>query len=244
MDLGWALNPQWGDGPFVYLYSYNNGAGQQITYTSSGQLQSVQNPGQYLYNDGGFLAIGPVGDIFAITTSGSGYTIQDKTAGGLYVQTASAIGPFNKLSLSSAATVWTFHALATGGGGSLATGKSYNFQDASSNTMDVGWALNPQWGAGPFVYLYSYNNGSGQQITYTASGQLQPVQSPGQYFYDDGGALAVGPSGDRFSIVPSGNGYTIYDNTVNLYVNTSGKISPPNKLMLSTTPTVWTAMLQ
>jgi Abnormal spindle-like microcephaly-assoc'd, ASPM-SPD-2-Hydin len=244
MDLGWALNPQWGVGPFVYLYTSNSGASQQITYTSSGQLQSVQSPGQYLYNDGGFLAIGPAGDTFAITTSGNGYTIQDKTAGGLYIQTAGAIGPPNKLALSSTAAVWTFSPLSTGSSNSLATGKSYNFEDGSSNTMDLGWALNPQWGDGPFVYLYSYNNGSSQQITYTASGQLQSVQSPGQYLYDDGGSLAIGPSGDRFSIVPSGNGYTIYDNTVNLYVNTSGKISPPNKLMLSTTPTVWTAMLQ
>ncbi|HEY1947882.1 MAG TPA: choice-of-anchor D domain-containing protein [Bryobacteraceae bacterium] len=242
MDLGWALNPQWGDGPFVYLYSYNNGASQQITYTSSGQLQSVQSPGQYLYNDGGFLAIGPVGDTFTINTSGNGYTIQDKTAGGLYVQTASAIGPFNKLSLSSTATVWMFSPLATGSSPtSLATGKSYNFQDASSNTMDLGWALNPQWGDGTFVYLYSYNNGASQQITYTAAGQLESVQSPGQYLYNNGGALAIGLSGDRFLIVASGNGYTIYDSTVSLYVNTPGQILPPNKLTLSAAPTVWTA---
>jgi hypothetical protein len=243
MDLGWALNPQWGDGPFVYLYSYNGGASQQITYTSSGQLQSVQNPGQYFYNDGGVLAIGPVGDTFSITTSANGYTIQDKTAGGLYVHTASAIDPPNKLSLSSTATVWSFPAVSTGGG-SLATGKSYSFQDGSSNTMDLGWALNPQWGDGPFVYLYSSNNGASQNITYTASGQLESVQSPSQYFYNDGGALAVGPSGDHFSIVPSGNGYTIYDSTVKLYVNTPGKVAPPNQLTLSATPTVWTAILQ
>jgi hypothetical protein len=243
IDVGWALNPQWRDGPFIYLYSYNSGASQQIAYTSSGQLQSVQSPGQYFYNDGGMLAIGPVGDTFSVSTSGNGYTIQDKTAGGLYVQTASAIGPPNKLSLSSTATVWSFPVVSTGSG-SLATGKSYSFQDASSNTMDLGWALNPQWGDGPFVYLYSYNGGASQKLTYTASGQLQSAQSPGQYFYNDGGALAIGPSGDHFSIIPSGNGYTIYDSTVNLYVNTPGKISPPNRLTLSPTPTIWTAMLQ
>ena len=83
-----------------------------------------------------------------------------------------------------------------------------------------------------------------QHNTYTVAGQLQSVQSPGQYLYDDGGALAIGPSGDHFSIVPSGSGYTIYDSTVNLYVNTPGQISPPNKLTLSAAPTVWTATAQ
>jgi hypothetical protein len=245
MDLGWALNPQWGNnGPYVYLFSYNSGSSQQITYTSSGQLQSVASPGQYFYNDGGALAIGPAGDTFSITASGNGYTIQDKTAGGLYVNTASAIDPPNKLSLSSTPTVWMFPAVSTGGG-SLATGKSYNFQDGFGNTMDLGWALHPEWGNnGPFVYLYSYNNNPSQQITYTTSGQLQSVANPGQYFYNDGGALALGPGGDTFLIVPSGKGYTIYDSTVNLYVNTPGKIAPPNQLKLSSTPTVWTAMLQ
>jgi hypothetical protein len=111
--------------------------------------------------------------------------------------------------------------------------------------MDLGWALHPEWGNnGLFVYLYSCNNNPSQQITYTTSGQLQSVANPGQYFYNDGGALALGPGGDTFLIVPSGKGYTIYDSTVNLYVNTPGKIAPPNQLKLSSTPTVWTAMLQ
>ena len=110
--------------------------------------------------------------------------------------------------------------------------------------MDLGWALNPQWGDGPYVYLYSYNNSPTQQITFTASGQLQSGESSGQYLYSDGGVLALGSGGDSFSINSSGKGYTIYDSTVNLYVNTPDKTGPPNKLSLSSTPTVWTATLQ
>jgi hypothetical protein len=246
MDLGWALNPQWGDGSDVYLYSYNNGPTQQINYTSGGQLQSAQNTSDYLYDKGGVLALGASGDTFSITSSGNGYTIQDKTAGGLYVNSASAIDPPNVLPLSSTPTVWMFPAVSgsTGGGGSLATGKPYTFQDGNGYTMDLGWALNPQWGDGAYVYLYSYNDNSGQQLTYTASGQLQSVENSGKYVYDDGGFLTVGSSGDTFTITSSGGGYTVYDNTVGLYENSPGKISPPNKLALSSTPTVWTATLQ
>lgn len=245
MDLGWALNPQWGDAPYIYLYNYSNDSDQQIVFTSSGHLQSSASPGQSLYADAGYLALGSNGDTFSITSSGNGYTIQDKTAGGLYVNTATAIDPPNKLPLSSTPTVWMFSAVSTGGGTApLGTGKSYKFQDGYGNAMDLGWALNPQWGDGPYVFLYSSNSSSSQKITYTTAQQLQSVPSPGQYLYDDGGVLALGTTGDTFSITSSGSGYTIYDNTVNLYVNSPGKTGPPNKLTLSSSPAVWTATAQ
>jgi hypothetical protein len=245
MDLGWAMNPQWGDGPYVYLYTFNNGASQQITYTSGGKLQS-NNTADYLYDDGGALAVGSSGDIFSITSSGTGSTIQDTSASGLYVNNTSAIDPPNKLTLSATPTVWMFPIVSGGGGSptSLATGKPYNFQDGSGNTMDLGWAQNPQWGYGNFVYLYSYNNGSSQQIIYTAAGKLQSVSSTTENLYDSGGDLALGSTGDTFTINSSGSGYTIFDTTVGLYVNSPGKTDPPNKLVLSSTPTVWKATLQ
>jgi hypothetical protein len=246
MDTGWALHPQWGDGPYIYLYNYNNGSSQQITYTSAGKLQSVANTADYLLDNGGFLALGSSGDTFSITSSGSGYTIKDTSAGGLYANTASTIDPPNKLPLSSTPTVWMFPVVSGGGGGGtyLATGNPYTFQDGSGNTMDLGWAQNPQWGDGNFVYLFSYNNGSSQQIIYTAGGKLQSVSSTAENLYDSGGDLAVGSTGDTFTINSSGSGYTILDSTVGLYVNSPGKTGPPNKLVLSSTPTVWTAKLQ
>jgi hypothetical protein len=241
MDLGWALNPQWGDGSYVYLYNYNGQPSQQITFTSAGKLQSESNPGEYFYDLGGAPALGATGDTFSIVTNGNGYTIQDKSAGNLYVNSASAIDPPNKLSLSTTPTVWMFTAVGgSGGGGStLSTGKPYTFQDGFSNTMDLGWALNPGWGDGPYVYLYSYNDNIDQQINYTASNQLQSVANPGEYLYNDGGALALGSSGDTFTITSSGSGYTVYDSTAGLFVNTPGKTLPPNKLTLSSSPTVW-----
>jgi hypothetical protein len=139
-----------------------------------------------------------------------------------------------------------FPVVSGGGGGPtpLATGNPYTFQDGSGNTMDLGWAQNPQWGDGNFVYLFTYNNGSSQQIIYTAAGKLQSVSSTAENLYDSGGDLAVGATGDTFTINSSGSGYTIFDSTVGLYVNSPGKIEPPNKLVLSSTPTVWTAKLQ
>ena len=244
MDAGWALHPQWGDGNYIYLYKYNNGSSQQFTFTSAGKLQSVANTADYLYDNGGFLALGSSGDTFSITSSGNGYTIKDTSAGGLYVNTAGSISPPNKLTLSSTPTIWMFPVVSGGGGGtSLATGHAYTFQDGSGNTMDLGWAQHPQWGNGNFVYLYHYNDGSSQQIIYTAAGQLQSVSSTAENLYDSGGDLAVGPTGDTFAINSSGSGYTILDTTVGLYVNSPGKTSPPNKLVLSSTPTVWTAKL-
>ena len=146
------MHPQWGDGPYVYLYNYNNGSSQQITYTSAGKLQSVANTADYLYNDGGSLALGSSGDTFSITSSGTGYTIQDTSAGGLYVNNTGAIDPPNKLTLSTTPTVWMFPVVSGGGGGGtpLATGNPYTFQDGSGYTMDLGWAQNPQWGDGQF----------------------------------------------------------------------------------------------
>jgi hypothetical protein len=245
MDLGWALNPQWGNnGPYVYLFNYNNGSSQQITFTSSGQLQSVQNPGEFFYNNGNALAIrSSGGDTFSVTASGIGYTIRDTSAGGLYVNTASAIDPPNKLALSSTPTVWMFSALSTGGGGGLPSGK-YNFQDGFGNTIDLGWGLHPEWGFGTYVYLYSYNNGTSQQIVFTSSGQLQSVANTSQFVTNSGGFLSLGTTGDVFTITASGSGYTIFDKTEGLYVNTPGKIDPPNKLALSSTPTVWMAKPQ
>jgi hypothetical protein len=245
MDLGWAMHPQWGDGPFVYLYTYNNGPSQQISYTSGGKLQSASTPADYLYNDGGALAVGSNGDTFSIISSGTGYTIQDTTSGGLYVNNTGTIDPPNKLTLSTTPTVWMFATVSGSGGGTpLPSGQPYTFQDGNGYTMDLGWAQHPQWGYGPYIYLYQYNAGSSQLITFTAAGKLQSASNSAQNLYDNGGVLAMGSTGDTFTILSSGSGYTILDSTVGLYVNSPGKTSPPNKLALSSTPTVWTVKLQ
>ena len=245
MDLGWGLNPEWGsNGTYVYLFTYNNGLSQQLMYTASGQLQSLQSPGEYLYDYAGALALGSVGDVFSISVSGAGYAIKDTTDGGLYVNAPGVIAPPNKLVMSAIPTVWSFNPVSTDADG-LTRGKAYNFQDSGGNVMDLGWALHPDWGNnGPYVYLYNYNNGPSQQITFTSLGQLQTVQNPALYLYSKAGVLAVGPVGDTFAISPRGDGFLIYDNTANLYVNSSGAILPPNLLTLSSTPTVWGAILQ
>jgi hypothetical protein len=256
MDLGWALNPQWGDGTYAYLYISNSSPSQVINFTSSGQLQSQQNPSMYLYDEGGSLGLRSSGDTFSIVASGSGFTIQDQTAGGLYVNSASAIDPPNQLPLSSSPTVWNFSSTGSGSGGSgsggsgsggsgsgLGKGQTYSFMDGNGFAMDLGWALNPQWGYPSDVYLYNPTEGISQQLTYTASGQLQSVQNTSQFLNDRSGVLAVGASGDTFTINPSGTGYTIHDDTAGLYVNSPGTIEPPNTLNLSATPTVWTAKL-
>ena len=113
MDAGWALNPQYGsDTPDIYLYSLNGGPNQQFNFVSAGSgkgtLQSVTDPNMCLYNKNGFLALGTGCDTFTITSKGSGFTIQDNSAGGSYVQDPGAVSPPSALPLSSASTSWTF----------------------------------------------------------------------------------------------------------------------------------------
>jgi hypothetical protein len=113
MDAGWALNPQYGSGTAdIYLYSLNRGTNQQFNFVSAGSgqgtLQSVTNPSMCLRNNNGILALGAGCDTFTITANGGGFTIQDNSAGGSYVQDPGVASPPHGLSLSSKSTSWTF----------------------------------------------------------------------------------------------------------------------------------------
>jgi hypothetical protein len=113
MDAGWALNPQYGRGtPDIYLYSLNRGTNQQFDFVSAGSgkgtLQSVTNRSMCLRNNNGVLALGTGCDTFTITSNGNGFTIQDNSAGGSYVQDPGVALPPHGLSLSSKSTSWTF----------------------------------------------------------------------------------------------------------------------------------------
>jgi hypothetical protein len=113
MDAGWALSPQYGSGtPDIYLYSLNRGTNQQFDFVSAGSgkgtLQSVTNRNMCLRNNNGVLALGTGCDTFSITSNGNGFTIQDNSAGGSYVQDPGVALPPHGLSLSSKSTSWTF----------------------------------------------------------------------------------------------------------------------------------------
>jgi len=119
----------------------------------------------------------------------------------------------------------------------LPTNTSYKLQDTKGNIIDLGWALNPDWGAGPYAYLYPFNSSVTQQITYTADQKLQSVQDPTMYLYNDGGYLALGPNGDTFTIEQRFGAYTIKDG--DLYLQSPGTISPPNTLAFASKPESW-----
>jgi hypothetical protein len=65
----------------------------------------------------------------------------------------------------------------------------------------------------------------------------------GSYVFNSGNSLGLGPSAGSFTIVSSGGGYTIQDQGSGLYVNSPWAQSPPNRMTLSSSPTVWTATL-
>jgi len=49
--------------------------------------------------------------------------------------------------------LWTCNFGSTPPPNTLASG-TYNIKDPNtSDTMDLGWALHPQWGNGPYIYL-------------------------------------------------------------------------------------------
>jgi hypothetical protein len=113
MDAGWAVNPQYGSGtPDIYLWVLNQGIDQQFDFVSAGSgtgtLQSVTNRSLCLRNNNGALALGTGCDTFTITANGNGFTIQDNSAGGSYVQDPGVSAPPHFLSLSSKSTAWTF----------------------------------------------------------------------------------------------------------------------------------------
>jgi hypothetical protein len=113
MDAGWALNPQYGTGAAdIYLYALNGSTNQQFNFVSAGSgqgtLQSVTNPSMCLGNTNGVLTLGAGCDTFTITANGGGFTIQDNSAGGSYVQDPGVASPPHRLSLSSKSTSWKF----------------------------------------------------------------------------------------------------------------------------------------
>jgi hypothetical protein len=119
----------------------------------------------------------------------------------------------------------------------LPVGATYMMQDGMGNMIDLGWALNPAWGQGPFAYLYPFDRSTAQQVIFTAAGKLQTVQNPNLYLYNDHGYLALGPDGDTFTIQQAVGAFTIKDG--GLYLQSPGKTSPPNKLAFSSKIAYW-----
>ena len=115
---------------------------------------------------------------------------------------------------------------------------SYTMQDGKGDVIDLGWALNPEWGGyAPYAFLYSLNGSLAQQVVYTADGKLASAQDPGMYLYNDGGYLALGPNGDTFTIEQKSGGFTVKDG--DLYLESPLEVSPPNKLAFTAKPVVW-----
>ena len=59
----------------------------------------------YLYDDGGYLALGPNGDTFTIEQRFGAYTVKD---GDLYLQSPGTISPPNTLAFASNPEYWGF----------------------------------------------------------------------------------------------------------------------------------------
>jgi hypothetical protein len=227
----------------LQLWDVTNGSGEQNaptpqispasgTYSTPQQVtitDTATNPTIYYTIDGSMP-----------TTSSPKYTAAFTISATTTVQAIATASGYLQSAVASAT-----YTIQTGGNPTPLSPGTYTIKNPSTgDTMDLGWALNPQWGYPTYIYLYNYYGTGTQQITYTTSGQLQSVSNPADYLFDDGGALALGSTGDTFSIISSGSGYTIYDSTAGLYVNSPGKLSPPNQLILSSTPTIWNALLQ
>ena len=164
MDAGWALNPSYGSGTRdIYLYSLNGGTNQQFRFVSAGSgkgtLQSVTNPSMCFHNNNGVLALGTGCDTFTITANGDGFTIQDNSTGGSYIQDSGvASPPYRPLPLSAKSTSWAFSQVSgtsqrttppSAGTVVSSTSPSVIFSTLSNSTYI------PNWGA--YGHLY-YSN--------------------------------------------------------------------------------------
>jgi hypothetical protein len=119
---------------------------------------------------------------------------------------------------------------------------TYTFRSPNGSTWDAGWALNPSWGNPNYIGLFTLNSppGATQEFNFTSSGMLQSTANPSQYLYDLNGFLALGSSGDRFSITSHSHAYVVKDEKNGLYVLSSGSQGPGKQLPLASSGTVWT----
>jgi hypothetical protein len=119
---------------------------------------------------------------------------------------------------------------------------TYTFRSPNGSTWDAGWALNPTWGNPNYIGLFSLNSPSSatQAFNFTSTGMLQSTANPTKYLYDLNGFLALGSSGDRFSITSHSHAYVIKDEKNGLYVLSSGSQGAGQQLPLASSGTVWT----
>ncbi|HEV3029469.1 MAG TPA: hypothetical protein VG457_17955, partial [Planctomycetota bacterium] len=209
----------WGGTPGVEMYpSSPSNPFQQWTYDNSGLLSNGGWARAMIDPGNGTVDEAPSGDSWTILSSGNGYTVQNNRTQ-LYLLDNS--GTLSMGSYGSAA-IWTMQSVG-GGGNSLPAG-TYNMIGVSGKAIDGGFGY---WGGTPGVEMYpSSPSNPFQQWTYDNSGLLSNGGWARAMIDPGNGTVDEAPSGDSWTILPSGNGYTVQNNRTQLYLlDNSGTLS-------------------
>jgi hypothetical protein len=221
----------------MHEWTYNNNVYQQFVLSSAGTICNV-GTSLCLADGGGYLTQNG-SDTWAVTQSGSGYTIQNLSTQ-RYLNPASQISEAYNITLSASPSVWS--ATLQSGGSQTTTSPTqtalpagtYVLQDAASNTLDGGFY---HWGGGFTMYEWSYNGAKDQQFVFSSSRTLCDIGTT-LCLADSSGTLVQGGS-DTWTITPSGTGYTVQNDVSKRYINSPGGIGEGVPVQLSTSPAVW-----
>ena len=206
----------WGASPGVQLYPVNANPFQQWTFDNSGMLNNGGWAEALIDPGNGTVDESTSGDSWTILSAGGGYTVQNNRTQ-LYLidnggsLTMGGYGP---------GAIWSMQGM---GGpppspGSLPTG-TYLMIGASGNAVDGGFGY---WGASPGVQLYPINANPFQLWTFDNSGRLNNGGWAEALIDPGNGTVDESPSGDSWTIVASGSGYTVQNNRTQLYLIDNG----------------------
>jgi hypothetical protein len=209
----------WGGTPGVELYPiYPGNPFQQWTYDNSGVLSNGGWARAMIDPGNGTVDEAPSGDSWTILSSGNGYTVQNNRTQ-LYL-----IDKSGTLAMGAYGPGATWNAQSVGGGGASLPAGTYTLDGISGKTVDGGFGY---WGGTPGVQLYTiYPGNRFQQWTYDNSGVLTNGGWARAMIDPGNGTVDEAPSGDSWTILSSGNGYTVQNNRTQLYlIDKSGTLA-------------------
>jgi hypothetical protein len=202
----------WGASPGVQLYPINRNPFQQWIYDSSGRLDNGGWAKAMIDPGNGTVEQSPSGDSWTILSSEGGYTVQNNRTQRYLIDnggtlTMGGYGP---------GAIWSMQGV--GGPGSLPVG-TYLMVGVSGQAVDGGFGY---WGASPGVQLYPINRNPFQQWTYDSSGRLDNGGWAKAMIDAGNGTVEQSPSGDSWTILSSGGGYTVQNNRTQRYLIDNG----------------------
>ena len=216
---------------------------QQWQFVPSGSGFHICNVGDgasACLSDGGTtLAIGKAADVWSVTASGAGFTVQDQSSG-RYITDAASPANDAAVRVSSTATVWSLARIAA----PFQAG-TYTISDARAFAIDGGYF---HWSGTKAEELYALTaSNTYQQWTFSASGSGFTIcnvgDGPTACLSDGGSALDVGVASGVWTVTPSGSGYTLVSQSTQHFITDASSPANGAAVGTGTTATAWNLAL-